>query len=451
LPNWHIEAVAFHLELVRLGQIKRLIINMPPRSLKSIMTSVAFPAYALGLDPATGLIVVSYGAELAVKLANDFRAVVSSTWYRNLFPAMCISQVKNTAFEVCTTRGGFRLSTSIDGTLTGRGGDIIIIDDPLKPIDALSDPKRDHVNQWYKHSLYSRLDDKQSGAIVVVMQRLHIDDLTGSLLGSPGEWVHLNLPAIAAQDEQIQIGPDQYHLRRAGDPLDLKREPIALLEELREQLGADTFAAQYQQSPIPLDGAMIKRSWIPRFDQLPVRPTSSCVVQSWDTASKGGAENDWSACATVVLHDKKYYLHHMLRRRLDYPELVDCALTHARAHGPGKILIEDAGIGTALLRELQKAGFTTVAIKPEGDKITRVAIQSAKFRSGQVLFPKQAPWLCELEAEVFAFPNTKHDDQVDSIVQALAYSVPSFPWTDQNLGGLKTFNTALWWSRRFPW
>ena len=218
-PNYHIDAVTFHLDQMRLGKIRRQIINMPPRSLKSIITSVAFPAYVLGHDPTKSLIVVSYGSDLAVKFANDFRAVVNSPWYRRLFPAMRISQVKNTQFEVCTTRGGFRLATSIEGTLTGRGGDIIIIDDPLKPIDALSDAKRDHVNQWYSNSLVSRLDDKQSGAIVLVMQRLHVDDLTGSLLPGSGDWVHLNLPAIAEQDERIQIGPDRYHLRRAGEPL----------------------------------------------------------------------------------------------------------------------------------------------------------------------------------------------------------------------------------------
>jgi hypothetical protein len=260
-PNGHIYAVAFHLEQVRRGKIRRLIINMPPRSLKSLMTSVAFPAYVLGLDPAAGLIVVSYSSEIAAKHSNDFRAIVASDWYSSLFARMRISQFKNSESEVCTTRGGFRLSTSIDGTLTGRGGDIIVIDDPLKPMDALSDPKRDRVNQWYANSLLSRLDDKQSGAIVIVMQRLHVEDLTGSLLkrGS-ADWVHLNLPAIAEQNEQIQISDEEFYTRRAGDPLHPEREPIAVLEKMRAELGADTFAAQYQQCPIPQDGAMIRRS-----------------------------------------------------------------------------------------------------------------------------------------------------------------------------------------------
>lgn len=181
-PNWHIEALAFRLEQVRLGKIRRLIINMPPRSLKSIVTSVAFPAFVLGHDPTRRLIVASYGSELAVKHANDFRVILNSAGLKSMFPGTRISPKKNTESEVVTTRGGYRLATSVDGTLTGRGGDIIIVDDPLKPSDALSDSKREHVNEWYRNTLLTRLDDKVNGAIVIVMQRLHVDDLCGTLL-----------------------------------------------------------------------------------------------------------------------------------------------------------------------------------------------------------------------------------------------------------------------------
>src|SRR3954452_21161599 len=139
LPNWHIEALAYHLNLARLGKITRLIINMPPRSLKSLMASVALPAFLLGHDPTKRVICVSYGSDLATKHGNDFRAIMASDWYRPTFPGTRISRTKNTEAEVLTTRNGYRLATSIDGTLTGRGGDIIIIDDPLKPSDALSD------------------------------------------------------------------------------------------------------------------------------------------------------------------------------------------------------------------------------------------------------------------------------------------------------------------------
>ena len=166
LPNWHIEALAYHLELVRRGKIRRLIVNMPPRSLKSIICSVAFPAFVLGHDPRKRLIVASYGADLATKLGNDCRAILQSPWYRSVFPGTRISRIKNTESEVMTTRHGFRLATSVGGTLTGRGGDFVIIDDPLKPQDAYSDSARQSANDWFDSTLLSRLDDKLNGAII---------------------------------------------------------------------------------------------------------------------------------------------------------------------------------------------------------------------------------------------------------------------------------------------
>ena len=306
------------LEQVRLGKIKRLIITVPPRSLKSIMCSVAFPAFVLGHDPTKRLIVVSYSADLAIKHGNDFRAVVNSEEYRAIFPGMRISAMKNTQTEVVTTLNGFRLAMSVDGALTGRGGDIIIIDDPIAALAALSQKSREHVQHWYFNTLLSRLDDKQNGAIVLVMQRLHEDDLAGVLLRSSDEWTVVSLPAIAEQDEEIPIGNGQIHFRRAGDVLHPEREPREVLELLRAQLGAEIFAAQYQQQPVPPGGAMIKRAWVRRYDQL---PKSGQVIQSWDVANKQGEENDYSVCTTWLVHENKYYLIDVLRGRFDFPTL----------------------------------------------------------------------------------------------------------------------------------
>jgi predicted phage terminase large subunit-like protein len=418
--NWHICALAHHFEQVRLGKLRRLIINVPPRSLKSIVGSVAAPAFMLGHDPTKRLIAVSYGSDLATKHAYDFRAIMNAPWYRDQFSRTRISATKNTESEVVTTRNGYRLTTSVDGTLTGRGGDLIIVDDPLKPIDALSDSKRERVNQWFFNTLLSRLDDKQNGAIVVVMQRLHLNDLTGTLLSGSEEWTHLNLPAIAEQDEQIAIGEGKFHQREAGDLLHPEREPMSVLDSLRAQLGSDTFAAQYQQAPVPPGGAMIKRAWVRRYDHLP-RESYMRIIQSWDTASKEGGQNDCSACTTWLVHENKYYLVDALRGRFDYPTLKARVIAHAKVHKPYRILIEDTGVGTALVQELKGALFSAIPVKPEHDKVTRMSIQSGKFESGQVLFPKQASWLADLESELFAFPHGRHDDQVDSISQALAH------------------------------
>ena len=437
--NWHICAIAHYLEQVRLGKIKRLIITVPPRSLKSIMCSVAFPAFVLGQDPTKRLIVVSYGADLAIKHGNDFRAVVNSVEYRAIFPGMRISAMKNTQTEVVTTQNGFRLANSVDGALTGRGGDIIIIDDPIAALAALSQKSREHVRDWYFNTLLSRLDDKQNGAIVLVMQRLHEDDLAGVLLRGSDEWTVLSLPAIAEQDERIPIGNRRFHYRHAGDVLHAERESRDVLESLRK-LSAETFAPQYQQQPVDPGGAMIKRVWVRRYDQL---PTSGLIIQSWDVASKQGEENDYSVCTTWLVHEIKYYLIDVLRDRFDFPTLRRKVSEQAKLHKASHILIEDAGVGTALIQELKTAHLPLIPVKPEYDKKIRMAIQSVKFENGQVFFPKEATWLAELEAELFAFPSGRHDDQVDSISQALGHRIPSH-WTNASLDGYSKLVNALY-------
>ena len=185
---------------------------------------------------------------------------------------------------------------------------------------------------------------------------------------------------------------------------------------------------------------MIKRDWVRRYDQLPVEGS---VIESWDTASKEGGQNDWSVCTTWLLYEKKYYLIDVLRGRFDYPTLKAQAISHARLHKPDNILIEDSGVGTALIRELENAGFSVIPVKAEYDKKIRMAIQAAKFQGGRVYWPNEAPWLPDLEAEVFAFPNARHDDQIDSISQALAYEMPEFIWNEKSLAGLSRFNAAL--------
>jgi predicted phage terminase large subunit-like protein len=403
--SWHIEAMAYHLEQVRLGKIKRLIINMPPRSLKSIVSSVAFPAFFLGHDPTKRLICVSYGSDLATKHANDCRSIMKSAWYRKLFPQTVVSSLKDTEGEFLTTRNGYRLTTSLDGTLTGRGGDVIIIDDPLKPIDALSDAKRERVNQWYFNTLLSRLDDKKNGAIIIVMQRLHLNDLTGVLLQGSEEWTVLTLKAIAEEDEQICIGAGQFHRRLIGEVLHEKREPKEVLDSIKSQLGSYTFAAQYQQAPVPEGGGLIKAKWVRRYESLPVKKWPARVILSLDTASKDGCENDWSVCTAWLLHEHKYYLIDVMRIRVDYPTLKARMIAFAKVHKPAKILIEDCGVGTALIPELKKAiHCSVIAVKPEHDKKTRMSIESAKFEAAQVYFPERAPWLADLEAELFFIP-----------------------------------------------
>jgi predicted phage terminase large subunit-like protein len=421
LHNWHIEAIAYELERIRSGANTRLIINLPPRYLKSIAVSVAFPAFLLGQDPKRRIFGISYGTDLSSKHASDFRSIVQSSWYRHAFPDMKISRAINS--DIHTTRRGFRKATSVNAALTGLGGDCFIIDDPLKPVDAMSQPVRDAVNQWFANTLLSRLDNKQTGAIIVVMQRVHLNDLTGFLTEHSDDWTVLSLPAIAETDHQIPIGGNDYHLRRAGEVLHPMHESLETLESMQKQLGTEVFSAQYQQSPVPAGGAMIRREWLRYYDSLPERTSKTKVIQSWDTAAKDGARNDWSVCTTWLVVDKRdYYLMDVTRGRYEYPQLRQTAIALAERYKPTAILIEDTSSGIALAQELRQGGrFRVKSVPVERDKVTRLYVQAAKIEAGQVLFPRNARCLADLESELLSFPQGKTDDQVDSITQALAF------------------------------
>jgi hypothetical protein len=283
LANWHIEAICHELSQVVEGNTKRLIITVPPRSLKSICASVCLPAFILGHDPTRRIICVSYSEGLARKHANDCRALMRSDLYRGVFPATTISPAKDTETEVMTTRRGSRLSTSVGGTLTGRGGNLLIIDDPMKPQEAHSQSARDSLKQWYSNTLLSRLDHKTEGSIIVVMQRLHPDDLVGHLLEQE-RWKHLNLPAIAEEETVVRLSTTRSFLRRSGNLLHPARESLVALDELKASMGTMEFSAQYQQTPVPVEGNLIKWSWFKFYDQLPTPSPSDKIIISWDTA-----------------------------------------------------------------------------------------------------------------------------------------------------------------------
>jgi hypothetical protein len=217
LPNWHIKAIAYQLERIRRGEINRLIINMPPRHLKSLTVSVAFPACLLGLEPKHRIFAISYGSELSSKHASDFRSIAQSSWYARAFPKMRIT--RSLEEEVITSKRGFRKATSVAGPLTGLGGNIFIIDDPQKPADAQSQSRRTTLNQWVSNTLMSRLDNKETGVIIVVMQRVHTDDLSGFLANASDDWTVLSLPAIAEDEQHIPIGDHEFYHRGVGEAL----------------------------------------------------------------------------------------------------------------------------------------------------------------------------------------------------------------------------------------
>jgi len=424
--NWHLDCLSWHLARAAEGKRVRLIINLPPRSLKSIAASVALSAWLLGLDPSGRVISVSYSDDLARKHARDTRTILEAGWYRRAFPATRVNPRKNTETEFTTTRQGFRLATSIGGTLTGRGGRVIIIDDPIKPADAESEAERRRVNEWYDKTLYSRLDDKEAGAIILVMQRLHEDDLTGHLI-EKGEFEILSLPAIATERQLVPIGKALFHERLPGEALHPDRESPETLQRIKSSIGTRIFEAQYQQSPVPAEGNLFKAGWLRRYPAAPM-PSFSEIVQSWDTATKLGANNDYSACTTWGIHQNTYYLLDVHRGRWEFPELLRTVLAQAEHRQIKTVLIEDANSGAALIQSLrQTSSLNVIAVKPTLDKMTRAAQQSAAFEAGRVLLPEAAPWLVDFEKELLAFPNGRYDDQLDSAVQFLNWAAARVP------------------------
>jgi predicted phage terminase large subunit-like protein len=352
-----------------------------------------------------------------------------SPWYRRIFPTR-LAPYRQAVQEFVTTRQGYRLATSTGGVLTGRGADFILIDDPLKPDEALSEAQRKTANDWFSHTLYSRLNDKRCGTIVIIMQRLHEDDLVGHVLAQE-PWEVVCFPAIADADEVHRIetiwGPRCFR-RGQGKALHPAREPLDTLERIRRTIGEYNFAGQYQQSPAPLGGGLVKVEWFKRYreDERPERFDN--IVQSWDTANKATELSDFSVCTTWGIKGKNLFLLGVFRRRLEYPALKRAVREQQNLFEANAVLIEDKASGTQLIQELIAEGCHGITrYQPDCEKIMRLHAQTAMIENGFVHIPETAPWLAEYLHEMTVFPKGKHDDQVDSTAQFLDWFKKPFP------------------------
>jgi predicted phage terminase large subunit-like protein len=422
LDNWHLEAITYRLLRVMHGQCKRLIINLPPRSLKSHLGSISFPAFLLGKDPTSKIICVSYSQDLAVKHAADCKRLIESQFFQNLFPHVRL--LKSTENELATDQGGFRLATSVGGTITGRGGNLIIIDDPLNASDGYSKVQREAVNEWFFSTLISRLDHPNTDAIIVIKQRLHEDDLVGRIR-QKGDWDILALSAIAPHDEEIPLSSRRTHRRKKDEVLHEEHTSRATLDSRKRELGTDFFNAQYLQAPLPETGNMIKRHWLKFLDPFPVRQQGDQIVQSWDTALKATDSSDYSACLTFQIRNKnEYYLLDAFHERLEFPELLKHVISRASKFQANTILIEEHASGASLVQMVRHAGLQgVIPIKHSSDKLTRMMCATPKIEAGSLFLPRSAPWLESFLAEALAFPGGRYDDYMDALSQFLNWRV----------------------------
>jgi predicted phage terminase large subunit-like protein len=415
--NWHIDAMAYKLSQVAKGEVKRLIITVPPRNLKSICASVALPAWFLGHNPSERAIAISYSADLAKIHANDFRRVVNDPLYRAVFPDMRVA--RDTDKEITTTLRGKRYATSIDGTLTGLGGNLFIIDDPIKLGDAFSEVVRKRTIDWYRETLLTRLDDKKAARIVVLMQRVHQQDLVGYLQEQDGQFEVLNLPAIAPAHVKIPTGPDTFCYRAPGQLLHPDHEPDEVLLSLRKAMGTMAFRAQYQQTPVSADGTFIKNKWLKSYSEIAFGPRDQ-IVMSWDIALSEAETGDYSAGVVLLNRGETFYVLEVVRGRFPFPKLVE-KIVDMCAQYRGALLIEDSPISKGLIQALKNKNINVVPVTPDKDKRSRVIAQSDLFEGGSVFIRDRAEWREIFIRELLDFPGGRHDDQVDALVQGLAY------------------------------
>lgn len=354
------------------------------------------------------------------------RKIMESPWYQNYFPNTRIDQTKKSQTTITTTKGGYRLAKSINGSFTGWGADYIIIDDPIKAGGAMSKADRNHVNDQFDSAILSRLNDKKDGRIIIAMQRVHGDDLTGHVLRK-GTWDHFSLPAIAQKDINFNTGQNSSHTFKKGQSLHPERDDVEVLEKLRKEMGNSAFQTQYLQDPPAAFGNYIKEEWFSKFrSSEPIYCDEK--IQSWDTASKTGDGNSYSVCTTWGVKKDRFYLIDVHRGRYEFPELLKMAKALNKKWNPNYILVEDASSGIQLCQTLLRTTDLPVKIrKTKLDKETRLQEASFFIEQRMVWLPDNIKWLQEFLDEVLSFPDSKYDDQVDSMVQFLLFMRDQMP------------------------
>lgn len=448
---WYIRAMCHALREVRAGTKQRLVITVPPRHLKSITAAVAFPAWLLGHDPSMKIMVASYSQDLARQHSNLTRMVMESAWYRRDFVRTRIRDGGNRALELETTRGGVRKAVSVGGSVTGFGADIIIVDDCMKAEDVRSPARREEVRAWFDGTLLSRLNDKRSGRILSIQQRLHEDDLPAYMLEKGYE--HLSLPSVAVKEERIEIAPERVHTRRVGELLNPSREDQAVLDRLRRDLGPAVFSAQYQQDPVAPEGNLIRLEWFGTYHQAPERHELLKVVQSWDTGMTAAPTSDPSVCTTWGFHrhTSKWLLLDVYRERLDYPDLKRAIVRLCRQYRCDKVIIEKAASGHSLFADLRATtDIMPLMMTPAQCKEERFNGCLGEVEAGHFLLPAEAPWLDAFKAELKAFPHGRHDDQVDSFSQFVRFQLRSWAWVLTNFDHTGRPDRAIPYEQR-PW
>jgi predicted phage terminase large subunit-like protein len=415
----HCEVLAQVLQDVADGKRKRVMVFLAPRHGKSQLASRLFPAYMLYRHPDKFVAISSYGMELAQTFSRAARQ-----HYMDAGGAMRDDAKSVKHWE--TPEGGGLWVAGVGSAATGRGfGSCGLIDDPVKSAEeANSETIREKQKDWYSSVWYTRAEP--DAALVIIQTRWNEDDLSGWLLAQeeyePEHWHIVNFEAIKSDvptkfPATCTVEPDW---RSPGEALCPERYDLVKLQKIKARIGEFFFGALYQQRPYPAEGNIIKLAWFRRYDTPPENPTM--IVLSWDTASKAKELSAYSVCTVWFVTESGFYLMDVWRDRVEMPRLQSTVISLGERWAPNAILIEDKASGTGVIQLVQaKAWLPIVPIEPEGDKVTRLAVESPAIEAGRVWLPNHAPWLPEFEKELISAPNGAFLDQCDSVSQFLCW------------------------------
>ena len=427
-PAKHHKRIADALERVARGDLKRLMIFMPPRHGKSMLASEFFPAWYLGRNPSHQVIAATYAQGLADDFGRKVRNIMQDPQFADVFPATVLADDSQAANRFHLAQRGAYFAVGAGGPITGRGADLLLIDDPIKGReDAESETMRQRLKDWYTSVARTRL--MPGGAIVVIQTRWHEDDLAGWLLKEHEHegWETLNLPAIAEPGDALG--------RMEGEALWPAAYPVPELAVIRKSVGGRDWSALYQQRPSAAEGSVFKREhW--RYYQPPEHEPKSLisalgcfqVVQAWDTAFKKGSMNDYSVGVTIGISANRYYILDCWRDRLEFPDLKRAVMAQAAKWGATAVLVEDTAAGQSLLQELgRNTRLPLIPVKADKDKVSRANAVTPTHEAGLCYLPMGAHWLSDFVDELASFPSAPHDDQVDAWVHGMTWAMQANP------------------------
>jgi predicted phage terminase large subunit-like protein len=425
LWNWHYELICEYLQLVDEGKIRRLILNVPPRTAKSRFVTVLWPVWRWTRRPGLRWMFVSYADGLTRQHSRERRDVLESDWFVRRFGSrFSLATDQNTVTWFDNTQRGSMFSSSVGGTVTGKGGDVVVLDDPQDPAQAHSEAERTHVIEFCDRTLATRLDDPKTGTQVLVMQRLHEEDVTGHFM-SQGGWTLLRLPMIAERDEEIVFPISGRKITRMqGDLLMPERFGVDEVADLKRRLGSYGAAAQLQQRPAPEEGGMIKRRWWGEYPLTPKVQAAACeeVLLSADLSFKDSVGADHVSLQAWGRSGANLYLLDRVNDKMDFPTTERAFVAFAAKWPEARAkLVEDKANGPALIASLKNKIAGIIPITPKDSKIARVHSVSPVIEAGNVLLPRpeHAPWVSDFLEQCSVFPMGAHDDDVDAMSQAV--------------------------------